>query len=100
MRKNTKVIKLPRGMGSITQRKESNRYEYKKIVMMPNGITERKSVYGKTESECFEKMAALEEQLRREMPIKPNKQLLIDALLIWIEKKRPILKEQSFNREV
>lgn len=96
MGKNIKS--LPYGMGTMYET-QSGTIEYKKVLTLKNGQRKRKTVHGKTQKECIEKMDQLEKRLNRELPQKEEYKSLIDAMTEWNVSKKPKLKEQSFNRK-
>lgn len=98
MKKRT-ITPLPRGMGSITLTNDGT-IEYKRVILLKNGEKIRKTVHGDTQMECLKKMEELEKSLNQHNKPK-NKQTLIEAMYEWMElRKRPILKEQAYNREI
>lgn len=97
MGKNKKIKSLPYGMGTMYET-QSGTIEYKKVLTLKNGQRKRKTVHGKTQKECIEKMDQLEKRLNRELPQKEEYKSLIDAMTEWNVSKKPKLKEQSFNR--
>lgn len=98
-KKDQGTISLPRGLGSMHWT-ENNTLEYKRVLTLANGTKQRKTVHGETPEDCMKKMDKLKDRLDKALPLSPDKQTLYEALLIWIEKKRPRLKEQAFNREL
>jgi len=92
---------LPRGLGTMTLTKNDT-IEYKKIILYPDGRKRRKTVHGTSQKECLDKMSVFEKNLSKQPQVLPqNKITLIDALYHWIEvKKKPILKEQAYHREL
>lgn len=97
--KTTKTTKTNYGTGTFYLT-SSGTWEYKKFLRLKDGSKDRRTVHGKTKTECYEKMDALQEKLNKELPIEPDKQTLIDALLVWIGKKKPTVKEQAYIREL
>ena len=100
MKKRT-ISPLPRGMGSMTFTKDGT-IEYKRVLTLKNGEKVRKTVHGDTQMDCIKKMEAVEKELELNENNKPkNKQTLEEAMLEWMElKKKPILKEQAYKREL
>lgn len=98
MKKRT-ISPLPRGMGSMALTKDGT-IEYKRVLKLKNGEKTRKTVHGNTQLECMKKMEELEKELNTNNKPK-NKQTLVEAMYEWMElKKRPILKEQAYKREI
>lgn len=100
--KNLPTIKpLPRGLGTMTLTKNGT-IEYKKMVLFPDGSKKRKTVHGKSQKECLDKMSKIEKELiETPYPLPQDKLPLIDALYNWLETtKKPILKEQAYEREL
>lgn len=98
MKKRT-ISPLPRGMGSMVFTKDGT-IEYKRVLTLKNGEKTRRTVHGNTQLECMKKMEELEKELNTNNKPK-NKQTLVEAMYEWMElKKRPILKEQAYKREI
>lgn len=98
MKKRT-ISPLPRGMGSMALTKDGT-IEYKRVLKLKNGEKTRRTVHGNTQLECMKKMEELEKELNTNNKPK-NKQTLVEAMYEWMElKKRPILKEQAYKREI
>ena len=55
MGKNKKIKSLPYGMGTMYET-QSGTIEYKKVLTLKNGQRKRKTVHGKTQKECIEKI--------------------------------------------
>lgn len=86
-------------MGTMTRTKDDT-IEYKKMVALPDARKVRKTVHGATPTECIKKMEELEKNLAKSV-IPRNKMTLVDAMLQWMKlTKRPVLKEQAYNREI
>ena len=98
MKKRT-ISPLPRGMGSMVLTKDGT-IEYKRVLTLKNGEKTRRTVHGNTQLECMKKMEELEKELNTNNKPK-NQQTLTEAMYEWMElKKRPILKEQAYKREI
>lgn len=95
---STKLKQLPRGEGNMSITKAGT-IEYKKVIKLEDGSHVRKSVNGRTQRECLDKMKAVEIQLLKEGPKRKYRRILKDELLSWLEKvKKPVLKVQSYQR--
>lgn len=68
-------LKLPRGMGTMHYTKNGT-IEYKRVLILENGVKDRKTVHGKTVTECFSKMNELQDKLNKNLPLEPEKQTL------------------------
>lgn len=69
-----KIPKLPHGEGSMYQYNESL-IAYRKCITLPNNNKTKKTVYGKTPSECMKKMREAERELEKQY-IPPTKSSL------------------------
>ena len=95
---STKLKQLPWGEGNMSITKAGT-IEYKKVIKLEDGSHVRKSVNGRTQRECLDKMKAVEIQLLKEGPKRKYRRILKDELLSWLEKvKKPVLKVQSYQR--
>ena len=101
IKKNPTIKPLPRGLGTMTLTKNGT-IEYKKIILYPDGSKKRKTVHGTSQKECLNKMNDFEKNLSKQPQVLPQSKItLIDALYHWFEeKKKPILKEQAYRREL
>ena len=73
---------------------------YRKMFKLKNGKTVRKTVYGKTPSECIKKMIDAELELEN-APKVNSKKTLIDGIMNWLEKThKSTVKPQSYQRLV
>lgn len=92
-----KIPKLPHGEGSMYQYNESL-IAYRKCITLPNNNKTKKTVYGKTPSECMKKMREAERELEKQY-IPSNKIVLIDGIYTWLNTvHKPTVKPQSYQR--
>lgn len=97
--KSINLRPLPYGMGTMTITIHNN-IEYKKMVALPDGRRVRKTVHGKSQKECLDRMKEVEESLVKNY-VPQDKMPLIDAMLEWLQTtKQPTLKRQAYNREL
>ena len=73
--------------------------EYKKVIKLEDGSHVRKSVNGKTQRECLDKMKAVEIQLLKEGPKRKYRRILKDELLSWLE-QREMLDVSSLSETI
>ena len=94
-----KIPKLPHGEGSMYQHSDTL-LAYRKTIILPNGRKTKKTVYGKSASECMKKMREAERELE-ESNLSANKILLIDGILQWLDNThQPTVKPQTYQRLV
>lgn len=92
-----KIPKLPHGEGSMYQHSDTL-LAYRKTIILPNGRKTKKTVYGKSASECMKKMREAERELA-ESNLSANKILLIDGILQWLDNThQPTVKPQTYQR--
>ena len=88
------MSKRSNGEGTIYKRKDG-RWCASKHVILADGVSKRKTVYGKTQKEVKEKLKQLEDEV---FPAEAGKMLLQDWMLLWMKKyKKMQLKQTTYE---
>ena len=96
MKKQKSLPKLPRGEGSFFYHKNDT-IGYRKNFSLQSGHKIKKTVYGKTISDCLQKMKEVEKDIENNTII--SREILVNALYRWLEiVKKPEIKIQSYER--
>ena len=92
----TERRKRANGDGSVTQRKDG-RWQGMAYVLMPDGTTVRRYVYGRTEAEASRKMTEAQRRSQAGLPAEATSKLA-DYLAQWLaEVARPQLRPRTFE---
>jgi integrase len=85
------------GEGTIYKRKDG-RYEGKVFVQTPDGLTKRVSVYGASWEECHDQVVALQDQVRRGLPVFTSTTTVAEYMTYWLnEIARPAVRRTTFT---
>ena len=92
----TERRKRANGDGSVTERKDG-RWQGMVYVLMPDGTTVRRYVYGRTEAEANRKMTEAQRRSQAGLPAESTTKLA-DYLAQWLaEVARPLLRPRTFE---